>query len=143
MGKFEYRFQSIEEVKEKIKKNSEREFALVLIKINEKLAEIDFVKKELEDSYKDVKIMNPQEMIFLEKYRNSLKTKLKKKGKELSDLENEKRKKQAELTKHHKEHKVFVKLREKQFNDYQNDQKKLDQKSTDEMANQKFNTKEQ
>lgn len=142
MAKFEYRFQSIEEVKEKIKKNSEKEFSVVLMKINEKQSEIDLIKKELDESHQDVGKMNPREMVFLEKYRNSLKTRMKKKERELSILENEKKLKQAQLTQHHKEHKVFVKLKEKQFNDFQNDQKKLDQKATDEIANQKFNNKE-
>lgn len=142
MGKFEYRFQSIEEVKEKIKKNSEKEFAVVLIKINDKKNEIDLVEKGIKESYEDVKTLNPGEMVFLEKYRDSLKTKLYRKERELSALEEEKRKKQAILTQHHKEHKVFVKLKEKQFNDFQNDQKRLEQKSTDEIANQKFNSKQ-
>ena len=141
MEKFKYRFQSIEDVKEKVKKNSEKEFAVAVMKVNEKQSEIELILKEIDDSYNDIKVMNPKEMVFLEKYRDSLKQKLKKKENDLSALIQAKEKKQIQLTQHHKEHKVFVKLKEKQLAQHISDQKKLEQKSIDEIANQKFNNK--
>lgn len=141
MDKFKYRFQSIEDVKEKVKKNSEKEFAVAVMKVNEKQSEIELILKEIDDSYNDVKVLNPKEMVFLEKYRESLKQKLKKKEDELSALIQAKENKQTQLTQHHKEHKVFVKLKEKQLAQHISDQKKLEQKSIDEIANQKFNNK--
>ncbi len=141
MEKFKYRFQSIEDVKEKVKKNSEKEFAVAVMKVNEKQSEIELILKEIDDSYNDVKVLNPKEMVFLEKYRESLKQKLKKKEDELSALIQAKENKQTQLTQHHKEHKVFVKLKEKQLAQHISDQKKLEQKSIDEIANQKFNNK--
>lgn len=142
MKKFEYRFQGIEDVKEKIKKNTEKEFAVILMKIKDKQEEIQIVKQELSGSFSEHGKLTPQEMIFLEKYRDSLKMRIDRKENELKKLNKEKNAKQLELNKHHKEHKIFVKLKEKQFNEYKEELKKFEQKSTDEIANQKFNSAE-
>lgn len=142
MSQFKYRFQAIEEIKEKIKKNSEKEYAISRKIADSKKNEIEMLQKELDNSFIQCAILNAQEMIFLENYRTSLTNTIEFKSRELLELEKECEEKLAQLVEHHKDHRVFEKLKEKHHEEFLKDQSKSELKSIDEMANQKFNRKE-
>lgn len=142
MAKFQYKYDSIEGIKGKIKKNSEKEYGLSRKAVEAKKSEIEALKKERSESYNIETKLTAQEIIFLEKYRESLLQKIDTKKNELTDLENESSKKLQTLIEHHKEHRVFEKLKEKQLEEFQKDQLKIESKNIDEIANQKFNRKE-
>lgn len=142
MAKFKYKYDSIEGIKEKIKKSSEKEYALSRKAVEAKKEEIETLKKEHSESYNIEPRKTAQEIIFLEKYRESLLQKIDAKKNELVSLEEEAVKKLKTLIEHHKEHRVFEKLKEKQLEEFQKDQLKIEAKTIDEIATQKFNRKE-
>lgn len=142
MAKFQYKYESIEGIKDKIKKNSEKEYSLSKKAVKSKKDEIEGLKKEHSESYKIETKLTAQEIIFLGKYRESLLQKIDTKKIELNNLEKESFKKLQTLIEHHKEQRVFEKLREKQLEEFQKDQLKIESKNMDEIANQKFNRKE-
>lgn len=142
MARFNYKFQAIEDIKEKIKKNSQKEFAVCQRAVDEKISEINFIQKQIDESYIIKEKLTPQEMIFLEKYRESLNNRLDVNKKELMVLEEEKNNKLRVLVTHHQEHKVFELLKEKKLEEFTKDQLKTEMKLNDDIANQKFNRKE-
>ena len=142
MSRFKYKFRAIEDIKEKIKKNSEKEYAISKKIADAKRLEIDKLKTEQENSFIQREVLNVQEMVFLEKYRDSLAKRIEFKKKELVALENECDQKLKQLVDHHKDHKVFERLKEKHHEEYNKVQYKHEMKTIDEMANQQFNRKE-
>lgn len=142
MSRFKYRFQAIEDIKEKVKKNSEKEYAISKKIADAKELEIIKLKKELDSSFIQKEKLNAQEMIFLEKYRDSLNKRIELKERELKILEDECTQKLVQLVDHHKDHKVFERLKEKHREEFHKEQDKQEMKSIDEMANRKFNRKE-
>lgn len=142
MAKFHYKYESIEEIKEHIKKNSEKEYALSLKAIENKKNEIKVLHQEYNNSYDMNTKLTTQEIIFLEKYRENLMAAIDKKKNELKELEKKSVEKLKVLVEHHKEHKVFEKLKEKELENFIKDQNKLEAKTLDEIANQNFNRRE-
>ncbi|MCZ7603281.1 MAG: flagellar export protein FliJ [Melioribacteraceae bacterium] len=142
MSRFQYKFQAIEDIKEKIKKNSEKEYALSRKVVDAKKDEINEIKNNLEETFTEQAKMTPQEMIFRASYREALIRKMELKEKELAILEDESKHKLAQLVEHHKDHKVFERLKEKHLDEFTKEQTKLEMKFIDEIANQKFNRKE-
>lgn len=142
MAKFNYKFQAVEDIKEIIKINSEKEFAASQRAVEEKISEINLILNQIDDSYIVRDRLTPQEMIFLEKYRESLTKRLEVKEKELLVLEDEKKMKLKTLITHHQEHKVFELLKEKKLDEFNKDQLKIEMKLNDDIANQKFNRKD-
>lgn len=142
MTRFQYKYSTVEDVKEKIKRNSEREYAISRKAADAKKIEIERLNKNYLDSFVELEKLTPQEIIFIEKYRESLLNNLEIKKIELADLENECKHKLEILVEHNKDYKVFEKLKEKHLEEFLKNQYKLEMKSIDEIANQKFYRRE-
>lgn len=142
MANFQFKYQNIEDIKEKVKKNAEKEYALILVKIEEKKQEIEEVEGLIEESYTVKTKSTAKELIFLNNYRDSLTQRLKKKNVELKELDKKKARKLKELTVKYQEHKIFEKLKEKMKADFHHEMLKNELKNNDDIANQKFNRKE-
>ena len=50
MQNFQFKYQNIEDIKERIKKNAEKEYSQILVQIEEKKAEILAIEKQVEEN---------------------------------------------------------------------------------------------
>lgn len=138
MADFKFKYKNVEDIKERIKKNSEKEFFIIKKSVSEKEEEIKTLICEIQNSFSHKSKLNAKEMIFLERYRESLVYKLEIKQRELGDLEKESEKKLKQLIEHSKEHKILDILEKKHFEDFHKEKLKAETKMFDEIANQKF-----
>jgi len=141
MAAFHFKYQTIEDIKGQIKKNTEKEYSLILKEIERVKEEINSLKKQIEETYELKHNMNAKELIFLNQYRETLKNKILLKEEVTGNLELKKKEKLEELTKHHQEHKVFEKLHEKHHENFKVDEARNDLKNIDDLSSQKFTRK--
>lgn len=142
MKNFKFKYQNIEDIKERIKKNTEREYSQILLLIEDKKNEIIKIENLVEESFNLKQKLSPKELVFLNHYRETLNNKIKRKTNELNELENKRKKKLSELTARHKEHKIFEKLKEKMHSEFKYEAGKIEQKNNDDIANQKYSREE-
>ena len=75
MAKFKYKFETIKEIKQRLKRKTQKELALIDLDIKKKNNEIDEIKKELKatKAHKtEEKLKSSIELNFIEKYENFL-----------------------------------------------------------------------
>jgi len=141
MKNFKYKFDSILNFKENIKKEAMKEVAVVGKQIEEY-----FIKKEiLIDELKGCKLNNSKssikisELQFLESHIFYIKKKIEFVDCEISRLKLLLKIKQNELVEKTKESKIFQKLKESKLIQFKKEENKLEAKMMDELAIQKSN----
>ena len=138
MGKFDFRYKTIQNVKEKIKKHTEKEYSLILKEIENRKQEIEDIKKEISSTYETSEKLSSKMIHFLNSYRNNLKSKIQTLEEEIEELKEQKENKRKEVAQKHMEFEVFNKLEEKKLEEYTEEEAKRENKFIDDLAIQKF-----
>lgn len=140
MAKFQYKFQSIQHVKEMQEKRAQKEVAIIEMEIEKCRMEYDNLQKQEEESRNSMplKSITVAEMKFRKGYELCISQKRDVILKKIDKLESEKEKKMAELVKRSKEHKIFDTLKESYLERFNQEQNKLELNQIDEIATQKY-----
>ncbi|MCF6270036.1 MAG: flagellar FliJ family protein [Melioribacteraceae bacterium] len=141
MKKFKYKFDSVLNFKETIKKQAMKEVAFVGKQIEEFLAKKENLISELkgcklDNNKSSIKI---SELQFLESHIFYIKKKIEFVDNEIARLKLLLKLKQNELIEKTKESKVFQKLKESKLMLFKKEENKLEIKMLDELATQKVN----
>lgn len=137
MAKFKYKFETIQDVKERLEKKAQKELAVIemdISNINSEISHLVELLKEHKQKKIEPKTKRVKEYHFDEKYESYLVEQIGILKKRISGLKIKRNAKLEELIKKSKETKTFEKLRENHFSDYVKTQDKLEQKEMDEFA---------
>jgi len=141
MSKFHYKFETIKKVKQIVEKKVQKEIAVIELEIDKKKINIDALileKQNTLDEYKKKTSLKISEIQFVNNFEKYIENKIEEIKDEIEKLELVKKQKTEELTQKSKETKMFEKLEEKHFNEYNIDLNKSEQKEIDDIANKKF-----
>jgi len=141
MAKFNYRFESIKQIKKRYEKKVQKEVAVIDIEIKKKEAQIFEINKKLK--FEREKILEKgskkaSDLHFYSMYENYLLNEKDKIKHELEIKKREKKIKLKELEEKTKETKIFEKLEEKHLEEFTLEQNKIEQLELDEIAVKKF-----
>ncbi len=141
MGKFKFKYEVVQSVREAMEKKAQKELAEIDLKIKRKLEEIQKVelkklnsKREFDNKRK----VTIAEIQFFEKYLESLEEEKEKLHLEVIKLKDLREEKQKELMQKAQEVKIMEKLREKHLEEFIMTENKLEQKQIDEIATELF-----
>lgn len=143
MAKFNFKFETIKRIKDKLKSKAQKELSEVNLKIEQKISKIEETKRELLENKQMLRQggMKVSELHFYERHGIYLDGKIKKMIAELKNLEEEKEKKLNELVVKTQESKMFELLKEKHLAKYNEEQLKEENTFLDELAIQKSGRK--
>ena len=137
MAKFQYKFKTIKDIKERLEKKAQKELAIIDLEIKNKNDEIIELTKQLKECNRkklESKSNKIKDLHFYEKYQRFLIEQIELVQKYILVRKKERAKKMIELIKKSKETKTFEKLEEKHLTEFLLTQDKLDQKEMDEFA---------
>ena len=137
MAKFEYKFKTIKDIKERLEKKAQKELAIIDLEIKNKNEEILELTKQLQECNRkklESKSNKIKDLHFYEKYQRFLIEQIELVQKYILARKKERAKKMLELVKKSQETKTFEKLEEKHLTEFLKAQDKLDQKEMDEFA---------
>ena len=137
MAKFQYKFKTIKDIKERLEKKAQKELAIIDLEIKNKNEEILELTKQLQECNRkklEIKSNKIKDLHFYEKYQRFLIEQIELVEKYILARKKERSKKMLELVKKSQETKTFEKLEEKHLTEFLNAQDKLDQKEMDEFA---------
>ncbi len=141
MAKFNYRYESIKNVKKNLEKKSQKELAdldLKIDKVKKDIKDLEEKKNQIkinEKGKKTIKVSEAHTKIHYENYLNEL---IKAHQKIEDELNQERIIKLEELVTKSKEHKIFKKLEEKTKEEFFYTQNKSQQHQLDDISIQKF-----
>jgi len=141
MAKFNYRYESIKNVKKNLEKKSQKELAELDIKIDKiksNILELEDKKKQIkinEKGQKIIRISDVHKKVHYEKYLDEL---IKTHQEVVNELNNQRKIKLEELVAKSKEHKIFNTLEEKTRVEFFYTENKLQQHQLDDISIQKF-----
>ena len=141
MAKFNYKYESIKNVKKNLEKKSQKELADIdnkIEKVKKDIMELENKKNQIkinEKSSKPIKISEVHSKIHYEVYLNEL---IKINQKTVDNLNDERKIKLEELVTKSKEHKVFKTLETKTQEVFILEENKLQQHQLDDISIQKF-----
>lgn len=140
MAKFNYKFASIQKVKESFEKKAQKELAQINLEIHKKDEEIILLlqegsKHKDDPSNRSIKI---NELKFHQEFQRQIKVRIELIQKDIFKLEEKKAVKLQELILKSKENKIFKKLEEKHKEIFMMNENKIDSITIDEVAGQKF-----
>ncbi|MFO7445016.1 MAG: flagellar export protein FliJ [Ignavibacteriaceae bacterium] len=137
--KFVYKFDAIKKIKEIFEKRVQKEVAAIQLEIEKKEEEYNAILlQRVLESKRDMKHISSSELKFHKNYLGVLSSELGKIRKEIDLLGKKKDEKLLELIQKSKEHKIFNTLEEIHFENFTQEQNKLEMISIDEIATQKF-----
>lgn len=137
MAKFQYKFKTIKDIKERLEKKAQKELAIIDLEINNKNEEIIELTKQLQECNRqklESKSNKLKDLHFYEKYQRFLIEQIELVQKYILARKKERAKKMIELVKKSQETKTFETLEEKHLTEFLKTQDKLDQKEMDEFA---------
>lgn len=141
MAKFNYKFESVKQVKIALEKKVQKELTVVEMQIKKKLEEIEELLNE-KGNYKaktmSKKSLKVAELKFLSDFEKLVDGKVEIVKDEIQKLESERVIKRQELSQKSKETKMFEKLEEKHKIEHIKVQSKLEQIEIDDIATKKF-----
>jgi flagellar export protein FliJ len=141
MTKFNYKYESIKNVKKNLEKKSQKELAAIDIKIEKVRKDIRELEKKRnqiiinESSDKTIKISEIHSKINYGNYLNEM---INMHQKMLNIYNDERNEKVEELVSKSKEHKIFKTLEEKTLQEFIFEDNKLQQNQLDDISVQKF-----
>lgn len=141
MSKFHYKFETIKKVKQIVEKKVQKEIAVIELEIDKKKTSIEALLLEKQNTlseYSKRTSLKIAEIQFVNNFEKYIESKIEEIKEEINKLELVRQQKTAELTQKSKETKMFEKLEEKHFNEYNIDMNKAEQKEIDDIANKKF-----
>lgn len=137
MAKFQYKFKSIKDIKERLEKKTQKELAIIDLEIKNKNEEIVELTRQLQECNRkklESKTNKIKDLHFYEKYQRFLIEQIELVQKYILVRKKERAKKMMELVKKTQETKTFEKLEEKHLSEFIKVQDKLEQKEMDEFA---------
>ena len=143
MAKFNFKFETIKRIKDKLKSKAQKELAEINLKIDQKHEKLDAARKELFQTKQMLRKGGGKvsELHYFERHGIFLDGKIKKMIAELENLEIEKQKRLDELVVKTQESKMFELLKEKHHQVYKEDELKKENTFLDELAIQKSGRK--
>jgi flagellar export protein FliJ len=141
MSKFNYKYESIKNVKKNLEKKSQKELAAIDVKIekvNKDIRELERKKNQIiinEASNKTIKISEIHSKINYENYLNEM---INMHQKMLNIYKDERKEKLEVLVAKSKEHKIFKTLEEKTYQEFIFEDNKLLQNQLDDISVQKY-----
>jgi flagellar export protein FliJ len=140
MAKFEYKFQSIQHVKEMQKKRAQKDLSIIEMEIEKCRNEYDNLQKMEDESKRDMPLkgITVADIKFRKGYELCISQKREVILKKIDELLAKKEIKMAELVKKSKEHKIFDTLKESYLEKFNKKQNKLELNQIDEIATQKY-----
>lgn len=137
MAKFQYKFKTIKDIKERLEKKTQKELAIIDLEIKNKNEEILTLSKQLQECNRkklESKSNKIKDLHFYEKYQRFLIEQIELVQKYILVRKKERAKKMIELVKKTQETKTFEKLEEKHLMEFLKAQDKIEQKEMDEFA---------
>ena len=144
MAKFKYKFESIKKVKKIFEKKAQKELMEVeaeILKVKQKIIDTNLVRNKSKKDFLAKAHYTVSEMKFQENYEKYLDEQVENFKLELNELFKLKEEKLKELAEKSKEHKIFDKLKEKNYQDFMLEENKKEQKEIDEIASIRYNKK--
>ncbi len=141
MAKFKYRFEAIKKIKQRMEKKVQKEIAEIELEIKKnenKIAELNQNIRNEKQKVLNKKSLKASELHFHSLYENYLINKIDEIKNKLAQKKEEKKIKLKELEEKNKETKIFEKLEEKHFQEFNYKQNKLEQIEMDEIAVKEF-----
>ncbi|MCW8848521.1 MAG: flagellar export protein FliJ [Melioribacteraceae bacterium] len=141
MAKFQYKFKTIKDIKERLEKKTQKELAIIDLEIKNKNEEIVELTKQLQECNRkklESKSNKIKDLHFYEKYQRFLIEQIELVQKYILARKKDRAKKMLELIKKTQETKTFEKLEEKHLTEFLKVQDKLEQKEMDEIAVNEF-----
>lgn len=141
MAKFNYKFESVKNVKIALEKKTQKELTLIEMEMVKREDEIKELVEEKTSHKKEMmsrKTMKVAELKFYADFEKVIDEKIEAKKSEIKKLEVERNKKFEELTEKTRETKMFEKLEEKHKLEFKREQDKLEQIEIDDIATKKF-----
>ncbi|MBU2492268.1 MAG: flagellar FliJ family protein [Bacteroidetes bacterium] len=141
MAKFNYKFASVQRIKNTIEKKVQKELSVIDLEIEKakiKLSELEAEKKRRKEELKLKKSVKVAELNFYDNFEKNMIVKINSVEKEILNLETSRRIKQEELVEKSKETKMFEKLEIKHHGEFLKEQDKLEQIELDDIATKKF-----
>lgn len=141
MAKFNYRFETIKQIKKRYEKKVQKEVAVIDIEVKKKEAQIIEIIEKLKSEREKIfekGSKKASDLHFYSMYENYLLNEKDKVKQELEIKRREKKIKLKELEEKTKETKIFEKLEEKHFEEFKFEQNKIEQLELDEIAVKKF-----
>jgi flagellar FliJ protein len=139
MSKFKFELEPVKKVKENLELKVKREISVIEKQINEKLDEREALIQEI-DSFRNYKLhkINAFEIQFIQNYKITLNVKIKNIENEILELQKIKENKINQLKIYSKEKKIIEKFEEIKKQEFVKQENKIEAKSFDELAIQKY-----
>lgn len=145
MAKFFFSMESILKIKYSLEEQKKQEFGMAVKKLELEKAVLNTLNKRREDSIAAFKAnvstaINPKESADFSNYIESLKFKIETQTIKVKKANTEVEKKREELVEATKEKKKFERLKENRHEDYIIEEKRSEQRITDEIVSYKYNS---
>ncbi len=143
MAKFDFKFETIKRIKDKLKSKAQKELAEINLKIDQKKVKIDEARRELYETKQMLRKDGGKvsELHYYERHGIYLNGKITKMIADIEKLEIEKQKRLDELVVKTQESKMFELLKDKHLQVYNEEELKKDNAFLDELAIQKSGRK--
>ncbi len=147
MAKYVYRLQSLINIKEKLEEQKKNELAVENHKLNEEKQILNNFYHELNDLLKKQELeqennINAFRLQLYIQYIDKIKVEIEKQIKVVKDQEDKVEVVRGELLEYTKAKKSLEKLKEKDYENYLEEEKKAEQKIVDEIVSYKYNSRE-
>lgn len=145
MAKFRFSMESILKIKYSLEEQKKQEFGMAMKKLEAEKILLNSLNKRREDSVATFKVnvssaINPKESAEFSNYIEALKFKIEEQAIKVKRANAEVEKKREELVEATKEKKKFEKLKENQHENYIIEEKRSEQRVTDEIVSYKYNS---
>ncbi|WP_250229353.1 flagellar export protein FliJ [Anaeropeptidivorans aminofermentans] len=145
MAKFTFSMESILKIKYSLEEQKKQEFGMAMKKLEAEKILLNSLNKRREDSVATFKVnvssaINPKESADFSNYIEALKFKIEEQAIKVKRANAEVEKKREELVEATKEKKKFEKLKENQHENYIIEEKRSEQRVTDEIVSYKYNS---
>ncbi|MBE6011952.1 MAG: flagellar export protein FliJ [Lachnospiraceae bacterium] len=145
MAKFRFSMESILKIKYSLEEQKKQEFGMAMKKLEAEKILLNSLNKRREDSVATFKVnvssaINPKESADFSNYIEALKFKIEEQAIKVKRANAEVEKKREELVEATKEKKKFEKLKENQHENYIIEEKRSEQRVTDEIVSYKYNS---
>lgn len=145
MAKFTFSMESILKIKYSLEEQKKQEFGMAMKKLEAEKILLNNLNKRREDSVATFKVnvssaINPKESADFSNYIEALKFKIEEQAIKVKKANAEVEKKREELVEATQEKKKFEKLKENQHENYIIEEKRSEQRVTDEIVSYKYNS---
>ena len=144
MAKFKYKFESVKKVKKILEKKAQKELMEAeaeILRVKDKITDTNLKKNKSKKEFLNRVHHTVNEMKFQQNYEKYLDEQVENFRQELEELYKQREERLKELAEKSKEHKIFDKLKEKNYNDFMAEENKKELLEIDEIASIRYNKK--